>query len=143
MANQSLEVSFSLETPPTIEFTPKHYNFFFVPFKEDSILTLEWIEYLPNMSWGVFNANHPICEIAASTNYKPHEKLAKKEPFCRFILFLLDDHMFYNYYKNKEEPSNFMKYIGHIYIHLKNIGENLEDIIPFNLFFNDIGIISK
>jgi len=141
VVDQSLQVSFNLETPPIIEFSPEHGYFFFEPFNEVSILTLEWNKYLPNRFLGVFNSNHPICEIAASTSYKPYEKLSKKEKFCSFILFLLNDHRFYNYYKNKENPSNFMKYIGHLYIHLNNIGEDLEDIIPFNVFFNDIGII--
>ncbi|HEC40968.1 hypothetical protein LCGC14_0934960 [marine sediment metagenome] len=141
LEEQLIKVKLNLETPPTIEYSPDHGYFFFVPFNKESILTLEWIKYPPNRFLGVFNSNHPISEIVASINYKPFEKLSKKEKFCSFILSLLDDYSFYKYYINKEEPSNFMKYIGHLYIHLNEIGEDLSVIIPFEIFLNDIGII--
>ncbi len=135
------EISLNLETPPTIEYVPEYGYFFFVPFNENSILTLEWIEYEPNIFWEVFNSNHPISEIVASTSYKPDENLSEKERFCRSITHLLDNHRFYNNYKNNEKPSSFMKYIAHLYIYLINTKEDLENIIPFNVFFKDMGII--
>ena len=139
--DQSFELDLNLETPPKIEYSPGQGCFFFVPFNKESILTLEWIKYPPDRYLGVFNSNHPICEVITNTDYKPLAKLSKKEEFCHYILLLLDDSKFYNYYMNKEKPSNFMRYISHLYIHLINIGEDLGTIIPFGIFFNDIGII--
>jgi len=135
------EVSLNLETLPTNEFEPEHGSFYFVPFNKNSILTLEWIEYDPDRYWGVFNSNHPISEIASSISYKPYENLSEKEKFCQSFMHLLDDQRFYNYYKNKENPSNFMKYIAHLYVHLIKIEEDLKNIIPFNVFIKDVGFI--
>lgn len=140
-ANQFPEISLNLETPPTNKYEPEYGYFFFVPFNENSILTLEWIKYVPNWSWGVFNCNHPVSEIVADTSFKPYENLSVKEKFCQSIIQLFDGPRFYIYYKNNEKPSNFMNYIAHLYLYLIYIEEDLENIIPFNVFFKDKGII--
>ena len=139
--NQFPEVSLNLEMLPTNEYEPEHGSFYFVPFNENSILTLEWIKYDPNRYWGVFNSNHPISEIVSRISYKPYENLSEKEKFCQSILHLLDGQGFYSYYRNKENPSNFMKYIAHLYVHLIKIEEDLKNIIPFKVFSKDKGII--
>ncbi len=139
--NQFPEISLNLETPPSIEYVPDFGYFFFVPFNNDSILTLEWIKYDPNSLWGVFNSAHPISLIIAKTSYKSYENLSEKEKFCSAIMHLLDGPGFYNFYRNDENPSNYMKYIANYYLHLINIGENLDDIIPFNVFCKDKGVI--
>ncbi len=141
MVTQTPEINLNSENPPTIEYAPKHGYFFFVPFNDDSIFTLEWIKYEPNIYWGVINSNHPISEIIASTSYKPDEDLSEKEKFCQSITHLLDNHMFYDIYKNNEKPSSFMRYIAHLYIYLIDAKENLENIIPFKVFFKNMGII--
>lgn len=139
--DQFPEISLNLETPSTNEYEPEYGIFYFVPFNENSILTLEWIEYDPNKYWGVFNSNHPISEIVSSISYKPYENYSYKEKFCQSIIHLLDGHGFYNNYKKKEKPTDYMKYIAHLYVHLINIEEDLENIIPFNVFIKDVGII--
>ncbi len=139
--DQFPEISLNLETPSTNEYEPEYGIFYFVPFNENSILTLEWIEYDPNKYWGVFNSNHPISEIVSSISYTPYENLSVKEKFCQSIMSVLDDNRFYSYYKNKEKPTDYMKYIAHLYVHLISIEEDIENIIPFNVFVKDVGII--
>ena len=139
--DQFPEVSLNLETLPTNEYKPEYGRFYVVPFNKNSILTLEWIQYDSGRYWGVFNSNHSISEIVSRISYKPYENLSDKEKFCQSIVSLLRAPWFYSYYKNKKKPTNNMKYIAHLYVHLINIEKDLENIIPFNVFIKDIGII--
>ncbi|MCP6719586.1 MAG: ATP-binding protein [Patescibacteria group bacterium] len=138
--SQKPEVSLNLKAPPTIRYSTDYDIFYFVPFNIDSILTLEWFNYDPNMSWDVFNSKHPISEIVASINYKHNDDLSEKEKFCRSFIHLFNSN-FYQDYRNNEKPNPFMKYIANLYIFLIENKEDLENVIPFKIFIRDKGII--
>lgn len=137
----SPKIELNLDEIPEIEYTPELGYFLFVPISDPSILTLEWKKYDPNRFWGVFNSNHPISKIIAQTNFKEYEKLTDKEKLCQGIGHILDDKAFYAYYKDDLESTDFMRYISHLYVHLIKNQVDLEDIIPFNVFSIDEGII--